>query len=209
MNSGTNRFSAISILIPVVAIILTALFSSLAEEGVVIDKTTSKPIPGAVVVATWTGVVGVMVQGSTQCFKAEVRVTDEKGRFEVSSFSWNLNPFMIKRQRDFIVVASGYREAADWNPGDPRVLMEPQAGSKSDQFKRLPRFQPLGCHVPPGVLLPYLKARYAEMKSLAGTKEEKLETSRVLSEIEFIEIGDTEALKRSSLRRAEIEKETH
>jgi hypothetical protein len=202
MDSTSKR-----LLLKLVSLLLlaTASMSSLAEQGVVLDKTTGKPIPGAIVVATWNGVVGVMVQGTSQCYKVEVAIADDKGRFDVSSFSGNLNPFMMDRQRDFTVVAPGYRESAKWFPRDPRVLMELQTGSKSDQFKHLPSTQALGCFDAERVMLPYLKALSREMTSLATSIEEKMEVSRVLFDIESIELGEDEARKRSGRRRSEIE----
>jgi hypothetical protein len=202
MNSASKR----SILkMASLLLFTTASMSTLAEQGVVLDKTTGKPIPGAIVVATWNGVVGVVVQGTSQCYKAEVAIADDKGRFDVSAFSWNLNPLMIDRQRDFAVLAPGYRESAKWFPRDPRVLMEPQTGSKSEQFARLPGTDPLGCFDANKVVLPYLKALYAEMLPLATSTDEKMKAANIAFEIDFIEVGERDAHIRSGQRRSEIE----
>src|SRR5450432_2308644 len=164
MNSASKR----SILkMASLLLFTTASMSTLAEQGVVLDKTTGKPIPGAIVVATWNGVVGVMVQGTSQCYKVEVAIADDKGRFDVSSFSGNLNPFMMDRRRELSVLVPGYRESTDWDPRSLRVLMDRQTGSKSEQFQHLPRALAFSCAGDERVLLPFLKALYKEMDSLA------------------------------------------
>jgi hypothetical protein len=203
MNSASTRS-----ILKLVSFLLfaTASMSSLAEQGVVLDKTTGKPIPGAIVVATWNGVVGVVVQGTSQCYKVEVAIADDKGRFNVSSFSWNLNPFMIDRLRGVTVLAPGYGFSADWDPTSLRIPMEPRTGTKSEQFKHLPSTQAVGCFDAERVMLPYLKALSREMASLATTKEDKLKASSVLFLIERIEVGADEARRRLGPREGEIKR---
>ena len=174
-----------------------------ADSGVVLDKTNGKPIPRAIVVATWNGVVGMFVQGTSQCYKVEAAVADDAGRFEVSSFSWNLNPFMIDRIRGVTVLAPGYKVSSDWDPRSLRILMEPPTGTKSEQFKRLPRARVMGCSGAGKAMLPYLKALRNEMAALATSKEEKLEVLNVLFEIELEELGEREAGKRLGQRESE------
>ena len=164
-----------------------------AEQGVVIDKTTGKPIPGAIVLATWYGQVGVFVQNNSTCYKAELAVTDEQGRFEVSAFSGNLNPFIRDRNRSTTVLVRGYREAP--SSTDLRVVMEPRTGSKSEQFEQLPAFSVLDCP-DQRRLLPFLKALHDEMSSLAETEMQRKRAAGVLLSMRIAEMGFDQAMRR-------------
>jgi hypothetical protein len=202
MNSASKRFILI---MASLLLFTTASMSTLAEQGVVLDKATGRPIPGAIVVATWHGVVRTFVEPASQCYKVEVAVADGNGRFDVSSFSWNLNPFMMDRLRGVTVLAPGYGVSSDWDPTSLRILMEPQTRSKSEQFARLPSTYPLGCFGANKAILPYLKTLYAEMLPLATSTDEKMKAANVAFEIDFIEVGEREAHRRSGQRASEID----
>ncbi len=190
------------------ALLSVASMQIFAERGVVAERATGKPIPGAVVVATWSGVVRTVAEPASQCYKAEVIVANDAGEFEVSSLSWNLNPFMLDRRRELSVIAPGYKESPTWPPTQLQVLMEPQVGSKAEQFKNLPEASATMCFGDKRILLPYLRALHSEMMSLATKKEELLKASGILFLIEKTELGEAKALVNSGQRRGDIEQRT-
>jgi hypothetical protein len=177
---------------------------AVAESGIVLDKDTGNPIPGAVVVATWHGIISVPPEARSKCYHAEVAIAGDGGHFRISSFSGNLNPFMLDRQRHITVLAPGYRESLESKPRDVRVLMERRVGDKSDQFKQLSRTGFLGCSSDQKIFLPALKLLHGEMVLLATSTEEKLVANRILYNIESVELGDAIALLRAGVREGEI-----
>jgi hypothetical protein len=177
---------------------------AIASSGRVFDRTTGKPLPNAVVVATWTGTSGLVVQSHTSCYKAEVTRTDNEGAFSISSFTGNLDPLLRDRQRDVVAVARGYRMSPKRDPHGLEIPMEPQTGSNSERLSALPTMYPATCPNSKTSLVPYVKALYDDASPLASTNDEKLFVLGLLMQIEEAEIGSDEAIKRFGRRQAEI-----
>lgn len=180
--------------------------SARGENGIVLDKSTKRPIPNAIVVAVWNGETTQFVQRQGECYKAEFTQSDGQGRFSVSGFSGNFNPMLWNRHRDVFALASGYRMAPSRDPSGLEVLMEPQTGTNSERIQRLPRFGPLACGNDSGDQAPYLKEFYREVADLATTPEEKTQASNILYMIEANELGEAEAARRLGARTVEIKK---
>jgi hypothetical protein len=176
--------------------------SACAESGKVVDRQSGKPIPNAIVVARWNGVVRTFAEPHSTCYKAELGKSDDQGRFSVSSLSGNVNPFLMDRQRVVLALAPGYRLWPQRDPDSLEIQMEAQTGSNSEKIKSLP--PAFTCDGADKVLLPYLKALYQETSNLATTNEEKLKALSILLLIETTELGDHEALNRFAERRALI-----
>ena len=183
-------------------------FTASAENGVVLDKLTNKPISNAVVVAVWYGQTSQIVQRQSECYKAEFTRSDSQGRFSVSGFSGNFNPMLWGRHRDVIALAPGYRMTAPKDPDGLEVLMEPQAGTNSERIQRLPRSHPLACGGDPRDTIPYLKELHQEIVDLATSSEERAQAAQILYMVEEIEVGEAEAARRLGERIVEIKKGT-
>ena len=68
----------------------TFIVSGPALDGRVVDSETGAPIPGALVIAEWSGDIGGPVQSSEVCFHLEVATTDSDGRYHIPA--WNRRP---------------------------------------------------------------------------------------------------------------------
>jgi hypothetical protein len=175
--------------------------SCVADTGIVMDKVTSKPIAGAHVVVAWRGVMVTPVQDQSICYDAQATITDENGRFEISGLSGNVNPLLLNRNRSIQILAPGYKVAPGTDRDALRFLMEPESGTTSEQFKRLPSPHALGCPIADKKeLLPFLRALHQEMTRLAATVDERKRASNTLFEVESIQLGDQEAYRRANDR---------
>jgi hypothetical protein len=181
------------------AIVCCASLPSLADTGIVVDKDTGNPIPNAVVLAQWTGVIRTFTEARSKCFKAEVTQSDASGRFSFSSFSWNLNPVLMDRSRTIAALAPGYHLSPQADINGPRIALERQSGTSAEQIKSLGGAA-IACDGAKSVVLPYLKELYAEASAIATTREDKLKAAYVLFEIETIELGQDRALVRDAER---------
>lgn len=182
------------------ALLCCISLSCVAETGLVFDKDTGKPIPNAVVLAEWDGVVGAFVEGHSTCFKVEVTRTDELGRFSISSYSWNLNPFLVQRSRSITALAPGYRLSPQTDLHATRIALERQTGTSAEQIRTLGGAGMASCKGAETAVLPYLKELYSEIMVIATTKEDKLRAAHILFEIEAIEMGQDQALARDGKR---------
>lgn len=62
-------------------------------DGTVLDGSTDKPIPGAIVIVQWSGDIHGIVQGSSICYHTEAALTDVNGKFMIPAWHrTNLNP---------------------------------------------------------------------------------------------------------------------
>jgi hypothetical protein len=65
----------------------TLMVSGCEMNGRVVDAETGAPIPGALVIAEWSGDVGGPVQSSQVCFHMEIATTDADGRYHIPGWS--------------------------------------------------------------------------------------------------------------------------
>ena len=177
----------------------------LASEGTVVDE-KGKPVKGAYIIAYWSGVIRLPVQPHSTCYNLEATTTDENGRFRVSTFSVNLNPFMFDRHRSIGVFFPGYTLSPETNRDDLRFVVIPLNGVRSDQFKSVERFYRGGSCGNEKAQLPMLKARYAELIKLAETQEEKKISESFLFGIEETEFGRDVAVEKSIQRERELKR---
>ena len=186
------------------ALMWIALLSSgyaIASQGTVIDKATGKPIAGAVVATSWSGYVPIAVQTLFVCYDLEVTTTDERGRFTISTFG-KFRPFLQNKNRSIDVIASGYE--TDRSSKDLDYVMVPRQGTKSEQFEKANRYQRnAGCPDDKKKMLPFMKAVYKDLASLALTKKELDTADSLLWQIETIELGQKIANENSDKRELE------
>lgn len=185
------------------ATLLFYLYNVYAAQGTVIDGSTGKPMAGVQIVAAWYGSVAMPVQPNTRCYHAEATVTDERGRFSLSTFTGNVNPLMLDRARNVWAIAPGYTISDRSDYGDLAFVLVPATGTKSEQFKALPYPSALGCPVNSAILMPYWKVLHAEAARLASNRKEREEASGILFGIERTELGVDEARRRLDQRMRE------
>lgn len=187
--------------------LIFGLYSVHAAQGTVIDGSTGKPMAGVQVVASWHGSISIAVQPFTRCYYAEATVTDERGRFNLSTFSGNWNPLMWDRTRSVWALAPGYVTSDRSDYGGLELVLVPATGTRSEQFKALPMGHVLGCTSENRQFLPFMRLLYEEARRLAVSKDEKQFASGRLFDIEEIELGEREALERLNARSRQINAE--
>jgi hypothetical protein len=101
------------------------------------------------------------------------------------------------------VFAPGFATSPQTDVDELKIVLVPATGTRSDQFKALPRTYVLGCGVDNRQFLPFLHALYKEASRLASNLEERKIVSARLFDIEYIELGEQEAYRRSSERSRE------
>ena len=178
--------------------------SVIASEGTVIDQTTGKPIGGAFVIAYWNGNTGWVVQPSTSCYYVEATTTNEKGRFDVSMFTGNLNPLRKDRTRNIHIYVPGYYATSKSDDEKLVFMMAPREGSKSEQFKDIVDMGNQGAGCSSGdkkSRLPFLRARQRELAALATTKSERTDAERELAYADILEFGEKIADEKFQKRR--------
>lgn len=98
-------------------------------DGVVLDKVTGLPIPGAVVLATWRGQRSDLAHGSTVCYHVETARTDAVGKYRILAWS---EPFDWRRA----MIGSRILSVEAFKPG----YMRPTKGiSKGEKVFVVPR----------------------------------------------------------------------
>jgi hypothetical protein len=175
--------------------------TSFAEDGVVIEAESGRPIPNAIVVTTWRGQAMVPGEGGTICQKAEIAVTDVQGRFSVSSTV--LNPGLYLTRRRVSVLSRGYRGAEGRDSDSLRVPMVVDRRPANEWLAAM-AYPMGGCQLDHRAFLPYYRELFEEAAPLAKTIEEKLKVNEVQYQIESVELGDTEALVRAGARERKI-----
>lgn len=180
--------------------ILFGLYSVYASQGTVIDGSTGEPMAGVHVVAAWNASVAMPVQATTRCYHAEATVTDERGRFSLSTFSGNWNPLLWGRSRSVWAFAPGYvtSDKSDYENLD--LVLLPASGTNADRFKSLPHPNVLGCGAEERIFLPLWRALFQQASQLAGSGVEKKAADLYLYRIEVVELGEGEALRRQDER---------
>lgn len=182
------------------AVVLISLIAE-AEERQITEKGTGKPVAGAFVIGQWLGQAPNPVDAATICLHAEIRLSDEQGRFRISSTSGNFNPLITNRRRIVGVYKPGYQLSEESREEDLTYIMEPAIGTPGERFAQVARNRaPFRCELADKELLPFLKARAAELSSLARTSEEQHQLSNTLFTVERIEFGEAEAMKRLAER---------
>lgn len=177
----------------VAAAALAALASSAvtASEGRVIEAGTGTALAGVFVIARWEGNASIAVQPRHTCYDADVVMTDSSGRYKVRDYSGNVNPLISERRRWVTFYKPGYREVHRNSPKEDIVTMARRdEQSREQSFVQVSETNvPDDCGIARRKILSLLKAMYAELTSLAVTREEKERAEGTRYAIETIELG--------------------
>ena len=171
--------------------IATACQHATAEQGVVLDKATRKPIAGAIVDTSWTGAVWQVVQTRSVCYDLEVTTSDAEGRFTVSTIG-KFRPLLQFKNRGTSVVVPGYDVDPSSNVLELEFLMVPRQGTKGEQFAKITRYlNRSDCPDAARKMHPVLKVVQKELSSLATTERERATVRSLLREVENYELSQS------------------
>lgn len=170
-------------------------------EGQVLEEGTNRPIPDAIVIVRWVGVVPAIGHASSACVHVENATTDKDGRYRTPA--WNapstVGPAPLMQTR---IGPGAYAYKPGYEYVDTRgetVYLKPFTGGRGGRFKYLERTYGSGCGATDGSeknSIPLLKAQYEEAKSLAQTLEEKRMLEFFLYGLEQVELGFEQAQER-------------
>lgn len=175
-----------------------ATLFGLATEGQVLEEGTNKPIPNAIVVLRWVGVVPVIGHASTACVHVESATTDKEGQYRTSAWRApsTVGPAPIMQTR-IGPGASAYKPGYEYVDTKAEVVyLKPFTGTRKE------RLEYLSFRVISGTscgsagesyknLYRLHRAVYEEAAALAQTPEEKKLAER------FKEIADDTLINRS------------
>jgi hypothetical protein len=180
-----------------VPLVLALLFPStvVALDGQVINRPTAAPLQGVFVIARWVGNASFVVQPATRCYRADITVTDDKGRYHVAESSGNLNPLLNGRRRVLSFYKPGFREVERKLPGEDLVVLDRR--DKSDPEKAFVEVAEIDvvadCGLAERRRLDLLKAQVGEMASLATTGRQKEIVHGTQYSIDLIQRGEESA----------------
>lgn len=152
-----------------VAGLAAALFAAVAaaEEGVVVDARTGRPLEGVYVVARWRGDKLSPVQAARGCYRVQLASTAADGRYRVE---FPGRPTL--RPREIAFYKPGYRVEDAARDAAPTPL-RPFAGTFMQRFAEYGSVWGRDCPDAGRVLRPMLEAMAAEAERLARTTAER------------------------------------
>lgn len=200
------RYLFPSVLWMTVVLMLYGCASLSAEplEGQVLEEGTNKALPEAIVIARWDKTYSSFVDTTTVCVHVESALTDAQGRYRLPRWRGktpdHINTFKTGYERSH----EYFRTKAYLQNND---ILKPFTGGREERLKYLQRVEGnvRSCRSPKAAeksLLPLYRALYEEAKPLARTREEQIIRDSFLSEIEILEFGYKEGMRRA-LERAE------
>jgi hypothetical protein len=177
-----------------------------AKVGRVLEAGTNKPIAGAIVLARWKGFMPAPGHGSTLCYHVESTVTNAEGVYRISAWHEDLQHAILQDKTIYIdAYKSGYVRSPEFYKQQSYrqgiELMEGFKGTREERLKYLERLEQSirVCRSPEAGernLLPFYRALHAEADSIALTPNEWRIVDGFLTDIDIIELGYKEGLKR-------------
>ena len=187
-----------------------------AVDGVVVDATTQQPIPGAMVLLKWRGVLPTVHSNSVPCYHAELATTDAQGRFHTNAWrvetkdhvDW-LGYVTPREPPEPVAYKPGYAMPRRYQDDPRRVLLEPFLGTTLERLDYMtgPFDRQLICEADNKTIIPAYQAAYAEAQSIAQTPQELALVDTLLTALESAQYGNSIALDRKAQRRMERAKE--
>lgn len=181
------------LLLPLLLLPLTACgMSGGPFNGKVLEENTHKPIPGAIVVVRWVGLVSSWVDSQHVCYHVETATTDEEGRYQTKGWSQSLN-YSVKFDRmEIDAYKLGYGRPSKLSQVKEIEYLAPFKGTRGERLAYLGNFSGMQCGVTGDYapkLIPLYKVIYEEAKQLAVTKEDKKLAINRLRDLEEMEFG--------------------
>ncbi len=177
-----------------------------AIDGQALETSTDKPISGAIVVATWSGIVGSLAHSQGVCFHVESATTDEQGRYHIPAWQKTTRFARAKHQVVAIVAFKQGYSFVEKRAGNT-LHLKPFTGTREERFDYLSR-SAISCSDRREIeinLLPLYKALYEEARTLAVTKEQKLKALYRLRDVERLELGSDQAWENFRQRQRELQ----
>ncbi len=179
-----------------------------AVDGQVLESGTGKPIPGAVVVATWSGIVGSLAHSQGVCFHVESTASDERGGYHIPAWEKRTRFARAKHQTVAIIAFKpGYSFIS--RSADNTVRLEGFTGTREERLNKI-RSAGVMCgsadESQKNLLLLY-RALYEEARDLVVTKRDKQIVNELLYKIDLIELPYDEVLRRVDERNDALRKE--
>jgi len=184
-----------------------------AVDGMVIDATTQQPIPGAMVLLKWRGVLPTVHSNSVPCYHAELATTDEQGRYHTNAWrvetkghvEW-LGYVSPSEPPEPVAYKPGYVMPARYQADPRRVMMEAFHGTTSERLRYLVGTfyqNEVTCDADIKTPIPIYQAAYEEASKIAGAPEDQGVLDSILTELESAQYGNSVALDRKTQRRLE------
>jgi hypothetical protein len=108
---------------------------SYAFEGQVLDLSTGKPIPDAVVVVLWYGSSASIPESHFGCANVETAMTNAEGRYQIENWlgSWYAEYLLRSgKEVDYGAYKFGYKSVLNPLPTQKRIYLQPFTGSKDE-----------------------------------------------------------------------------
>lgn len=144
------------------------------QEGVVMDEASGEPLGGVFVTARYLGILSVIGDFQTVCYRVAGTTTDGKGRYRLPA-QFDLPGILIEKRLQMDFFKPGYRQVFyDDYHGVAKLRKDSRdTEARFDDLKRVIRAS--GCDsagVTKRSLYPLYQAVFYEAKSLAITQEE-------------------------------------
>jgi hypothetical protein len=149
--------------------------SGKAVDGQVLEASTGKPLSGAIVVATWSGIVGSLAHSQGVCFHVESTTTDEQGRYHIPA--WEKRSRFARAKHKVVTVIAfkpGYSFVD--RTGANTVQLERFSGTREERLGYLLHASGLvGCYSASNEkpLISIYKSLYDEAKRIVISEKEK------------------------------------
>ena len=194
---GVRLFPWIIALLPLQACAL----SGESIQGQVLEESTNKPIPGAIVVARWQGEAFSFAHSPTICIHVESTTTDNDGRYRLPAWSAKVEPEGVRNIRPLLdAYKPGYGLPTVPSQKQEIVLLKPFTGTRGERLEHLRRMSSgIRCSNPGESeknLLALRRAFLEETKQLVGSEYDKDFVEPFLFQLEVLEFGYEVAQRR-------------
>ena len=182
--------------------------------GQILEAGTKKPIPEAIVIVRWQGTYSQIVDSQDVCYHVESATTDAEGRYQIPAWKekskglmFSAGPWLIDAYKTGYETywPAAYSATEDYKR-NIRYL-KPFTGTKAERLKYLERLNWVtrcgAAEESEKNLLPLRKALYREARGIAASEEDERIVRGLLSDLEILELGYEEALKRALERAGE------
>lgn len=160
-------------------------------DGKVVEAGTLKPIPGAIVIARWRGIMPAPGHGVHSCIHVETTTTNDKGEFHIPLWV-SVPKYIAEVETSIDAYKSGYGFPEMPSQKDEVVWMAPFKGSAKERLEYLSNLRRFECgslvHYSKR-LLPLYEAIYSEALQIGKTPEERKIISSLRYSLDILKLG--------------------